>query len=176
VPYTAVTGNFLTSSLWNTQVRDASAFFAGVPAFSGYQSVAQSIPNGNAWASLLIDSETLDNYGGHSTSTNTSRYTPQVAGTYAVFGGVAWVANTTGDRRIQVTLNGNAVLGSANSMDPTQNVLAAQQTMAFVTVNGTTDYIEIQVSHSSSAALSTNNGSGASAMFTSSMRAVWICS
>lgn len=173
VPYTATTGNFLTASLWNAQVRDASAFFAGVPVFSGSQSVAQTINGSNAWTPLLIDTEAVDNYGGHSTSSNTSRYTVQLAGTYQIFGSVAWVASATGDRRIQITQNGNSAPGSANSFDPSQVVLAAQQTMAFATA-AVGDYFEIQVAHTAGATLGTNAGSGASAMFTSSMRVLWI--
>lgn len=175
VPYTATTGNFVTSALWNAQVRDASAFFAGVPTFIGYQTVAQSVPNGNAWTVITMDSEQVDNYGGHSTTTNTSRYTAQIPGTYAVFGSVAWQQSATGDRRVQITLNGNPVIGSANSMDPTQSVLMAQQAVGFVPMVAG-DYVEVQGCHTSSAALSTNNGSGVSAMFTSSLRVVWLSS
>lgn len=174
--YTATTGGFITAALWNAQVRDSSAFFAGVPVFSGYASVAQAINGGNNWVPLNIDSESVDNYGGHSTSTNTSRYTVQLAGTYQVFGSVAWTASATGDRRIQLTQNGTAVLGSANSFDPSQVVLGAQQTMAFVTA-AVGDYFETQVSHTATAAgtnFNTNAGSGASAMFTSSMRVLWV--
>jgi hypothetical protein len=144
--------------------------------FSGYQSVAQPINGGNNWVPLLIDSETVDNYGGHSTTTNTSRYTVQLAGTYQVFGSVAWTASATGDRRIQITQNGASVLGSANSLDPSQVVLANQQTMAFCTA-AVGDYFEVQVEHTATSAgtnFNTNAGSGASAMFTSSMRVLWI--
>jgi hypothetical protein len=176
VPYTATTGNFVTSALWNAQVRDASAFFAGVPVFSGYAAVTQAINGGNNWVPLLIDSESADNYGGHSTTTNTSRYTVQLAGTYLVFGSVAWSASATGDRRIQITQNGTAQLGSANSFDPSQVVLAAQQTMTVATA-AVGDYFEVQVSQTATSAgtnFNTNAGSGASAMFTSSMRVLWI--
>jgi hypothetical protein len=173
VPFTATTGNFLTSALWNTQVRDASAFFAGVPVFSGYQTVTQSIAGSNAWAPVLIDTETVDNYGGHSTSTNTSRYTVQLAGTYQIFGSVAWAASATGDRRIQITQNGTTIFGTGNSYDPSQVVLAGQQTMA-ITTAAVGDYFEIQGAHTAGASLNTSAGSGASAMFTSSMRVLWI--
>jgi hypothetical protein len=174
--YTAAPGNFLTSALWNAQVRDSNAFFAGVPVFSGYQSVAQPINGSNNWAPLLIDSETIDNYGGHSTTTNTSRYTVQLAGTYQVFGSVAWTASSTGDRRLQITQNGASVLGSASSFDPSQVVLCAQQTMCIVPA-AVGDYFEIQACHTATTSpttFNTNAGSGGSAMFTSSMRVLWI--
>ncbi|MFK0182086.1 hypothetical protein ACIQVR_39750 [Streptomyces xanthochromogenes] len=163
-------GLFVTSALWNAQVRDFNNFALGPPVFWGYQSSAQSIPNANAMTALTMDTELLDPDGGHSTVTNTSRYTPTVAGLYFVAGNAGWVANTAGDRRIQVGLNGGAVIGSGASMDPTQAVLHGIQTTSFVTCNGTTDYIEIMCAHSSTTALSTTVGG----LFAPSMRVFWI--
>ncbi len=87
------------------------------PAFWGYATSTQSIVNANTMTALNLDTEVLDPDGGHSTVTNTSRYTATVPGTYLVFGSVGWSNNNNGDRRIQISLNGAGVIGSGVSIN-----------------------------------------------------------
>jgi hypothetical protein len=122
------------------------------------QSVAQSIPSGTATA-LLFDIESLDTANGHSTTTNTSRYTCQTGkgGWYNVTGVVGFAANGTGAR--QATIRTNAA------------TIWAQVTVNAVTGGGGTgiyigkklflaagDYVEIFAYQSSGAAVSTSLG------------------
>lgn len=171
VPVSAsvVPGNFETAALWNAQVKALNDFLTAPPVFSGYATTAQSIPTGNAMTALNFDTEVLDSDGGHSTVTNTSRYTATVPGTYLVIGVVGWANTSGGDRRIQIALNGASIIGSATSMDPGQPVIHGLATSTFVTMNGTTDYVEVQAGHTAAAALLTSTGS-----FAPAMRVLWI--
>ncbi|MFF3151798.1 hypothetical protein [Streptomyces sp. NPDC057910] len=170
-PPSEAPGNFNTSALFNAQVRDLNNFALAPPVFIGYASTSQSIAGGNAMVALNLDIETLDPDGGHSTVTNTSRYIPTVAGLYLVFGSVGWPSTTTGDRRLQIALNGGGVIGSGAAFDPVNAVTAGMQTSAFVTCNGTTDYIEVMAAQASGGSLSTSAGAS---IFTASMRVLWI--
>jgi hypothetical protein len=167
---TEVPGNFITGAWQNAQVKALNDFLTAPPVFWGYATTTQSIVNSNVMTSLNLDTEILDPDGGHSTVTNTSRYTATVPGLYLVFGSVGWANTSGGDRRIQIALNGASIIGSGVSMDPSQAVLHGLQTTSFVTLNGTTDYVEVQAAQASAGALLTN----ASGIFSPSMRVLWI--
>ncbi|MFI2078458.1 hypothetical protein [Streptomyces triculaminicus] len=161
-------GQFITGALWNAQVKALNDFTTAPPVFSGYQTTAQSISNAT-FTSFTLDTEVVDSDGGHSTSTNTSRYTATVAGTYLVVGTAGWNGNATGYRRCRITLNGAAVPGAAVGADATNSVLCGQCVTAIVVMNGTTDYVEVQGQQSSGGALAAYN-----ADFAPSMRVYWL--
>ncbi|SHL76017.1 hypothetical protein [Streptomyces yunnanensis] len=163
-------GQFITGALWNAQVKGTTDYLTGPPVCSVYATAVQSMPGSNAMTALIFDTTVLDSDGGHSNVTNPSRYTATVPGTYLVIGAVAWVSNTTGDRRIQIALNGAGVTGSAASFDPMNPVICAHQAQALVTMNGTTDYVEVMVAQASGTSLSTSTGGA----FSPSMRVIWI--
>lgn len=169
-PPTETPGLYNTSALFNAQVRDLNNFGLGPPVFSGYAAATQSIPTGNVMTALSLDTELLDSDSGHSTVTNTSRYTATVAGTYFVIATVGWGASATGDRRIQIALNGAAIIGSGTGADANQVVTTGQVACTFVTLNGTTDYIEVMAAQNSGGTLSTVGGG----VFAPSMRVLWI--
>ncbi|PJM98136.1 hypothetical protein CG740_37265 [Streptomyces sp. CB01201] len=168
---TVAPGQFITGALWNAQVTALNNFALAAPVFFGYATTTQSIAGSNAMVALNLDTETLDADGGHSTVTNTSRYTPTVAGLYLVIGSVGWPNTVTGDRRLQIGLNGGGVIGSGASFDPSNAVTSGMQTSAFVTCNGTTDYIEVMAAQASGGSLVTSAGAS---IFTASMRVLWI--
>lgn len=168
-PPTEAPGNFNTAALFNAQVRDLNNFALAVPVFSGYQASSQAISN-STWTSITIDTERLDSDGGHSTVTNTSRYTATVPGLYLVFGTVAWAASGTGYRRTAVALNGSRPQGSAAGFDQAQVVQAGTFAMALITMNGVGDYVELQGQQNSGGALST----AASSDFSASFGVVWV--
>jgi hypothetical protein len=91
-PSTAAAGNFLTSALWNAQVRDAVNFLLNPPMFYGYATTGVAITAGG-YSAIGLDTEITDNYGGHSTTTNTSRYVCQLAGFYEVGGSASLPAS-----------------------------------------------------------------------------------
>ncbi|MFG2722719.1 hypothetical protein ACGFW5_31135 [Streptomyces sp. NPDC048416] len=170
VAVTESPGNYNTSALFNAQVAALNSFLTAPPIFFGYATTAQSIPGSNAMVGLNLDTELLDPDGGHSTVTNTSRYTPTVPGVYMVFGSVGWPNTTAGDRRLQIGFNGSGVVGSGSSFDPVNAVTSGMQCFGRVTANGTTDYIEVMAGQASGGAMNTTAGS----IFTASMCVHWI--
>ncbi|MGV9427049.1 hypothetical protein ACWDO7_22535 [Streptomyces sp. NPDC003656] len=155
-------GAFLTGALWNASVKALADWLlgsgtTGVPRFRGYQTSVQSLSD-NTWTPLNFDSETFDSDNGHSTSSNTSRYVVQVAGTYAVLGAAAFAANATGNRAARINVNGNSIPGSfVKTLAATASHSSAVACGAEVScVVG--DYIEVYGLHTAGAALNTSAG------------------
>ena len=145
-------GQFITGALWNSNVYSGLSFLKDRPIYVGQQQIVQSVAN-TAWAPLTFDTEIVDTYGGHSTVTNTSRYTCQVAGLYRVGGRAAFAANANGSRGARVHLNGNFIIGGAN-------LLGAGNLAGIAEVNhlvqlAVGDYVEIAGGQNSGGALST---------------------
>ena len=120
------------------------AFALNPPSFVGYANTSQLLPNAS-WSSLAIDTTSYDNYGGHSNSTNNSRYVAQVAGWYMVNGIYAPQAgNSSGFRAGRLTVNGNPVLGGASySATPTTAECSVVTPTKEVFLN-VGDYAEVQ--------------------------------
>ncbi|MFI0914235.1 hypothetical protein [Streptomyces abikoensis] len=161
-------GQFITGALWNAQVKALNDFLTAPPVFSGYQTTAQSIPTG-IFTTFTIDTEVVDSDGGHSTVTNTSRYTATVPGTYLVVGTAGWGPNATGYRRCRITLNGSAVNGAAVGADATTASLCGQCVSTIVVMNGSTDYVEVQGAQNSGGALAAYGQD-----FAPSLRVYWL--
>jgi hypothetical protein len=150
-------GNFWTSALWNTVILGGLSYLLAPVRFKGYSSTTQSIATGTAPVPLTLDTEIVDSDGGHSTSTNTSRYTAQTAGLYYVTGAVTFATNATNTRTLQVLLNGAAVNGAGVQAAPASNrgatVLAS--TLVQMSVG---DYVEIAAWQDSGGSLATSSG------------------
>lgn len=157
-----VPGNFLTSALWNAAVVNGLTFALNAPMFYGYQAVAQSIPN-NAATAITLDSESIDSYGGHSTSSNTSRYVAQVPGWYLCAATTVFGANTTAGRGATVYKNGVEVPGAAGFSSGATPYSSATG-MCFVYLNGSGDYVEMWGYQNCGAALATNTTHNSSFM------------
>lgn len=139
VAATEVPGNFLTGALWNANVKALGDFLENKPIFSGYQVAAQSIPTGT-FTPLSIDTEVVDSDSGHSTVTNTSRYTCQVAGLYLLTGNVVLPAAGTGTRGASFALNGSTTTGITGS----EQLIAPSPGFA-TTITPTPSYIRLAV-------------------------------
>jgi hypothetical protein len=149
--YTAATGNFLTAGLWNAQVRDGVGYLMSPPSFRAHSEAVQNLLDGQ-WISLNLETEEFDNYGGHSTTTNTSRYTCQVAGLYLVSGIAAFASNTNGWRAVRIQLNGTSTVhGSFVKTLPVSGGSAAVGTTCMVQLN-VGDYVEVQGNQNSGVA------------------------
>lgn len=71
----------------NRELRDRISFLHSPPiARLTSAGTSQTIPNGGVWTSINMTAESVDNYNGHSTSSNTSRYVFREAGLYFVAG------------------------------------------------------------------------------------------
>jgi hypothetical protein len=160
-------GNFDTAAWWNQNVYDMLTYGLNNPIFVGVQTIVQASLANTTWTTHTLDSETVDTYGGHSTTTNTSRYTAQVAGWYTVCGVSVWAANASGGRGARIHVNGAVIQGSA------QDVLASSSS-SFTGVMtpvravqlGVGDYVEVAGWQSSGGTLATGTASDlASALF-----------
>lgn len=106
----------VTAAMMNANVRDAVNWtFTSRPLAQMRQTVAQSLTNGS-YSAITFDAEDLDRDAGHSTVTNTDRYTVQTSGWYLCGGAVGFASNATGIRVARWTLNGTQVNGSTSSL------------------------------------------------------------
>lgn len=117
------------------------------------QTSAQSVGNGT-WAAINFQAEDHDTVGGHSTSTNVSRYTATKAGRYEISGAVCFAAAATGSTWSRWAVNGTELNGSASNMATTtsQTLLPARTMLITLTVG---DYVELQGTQFSGGSLST---------------------
>jgi hypothetical protein len=130
-PYTQaypIAGTTLAVS-WGDAVVRGINYYAGTPLTGDderpyaviRQTVAQALSSG-ASASILFDAEDIDTNNGHSTTTNTSRWTCPTGkpGWYSANWVGGFVSNATGDRLGWISISGGATryavnLGSAAS-------------------------------------------------------------
>lgn len=115
------------------------------------QSVSQALADATFTAVTLTD-EDYDSHSIHSTSSQTSRITPNVEGYYRFTGTVSWEAQSTGvgiDAHFR--LNGSTSITGAVRIPGTATIVAQQVTVT-VAMNGTTDYIELMARQDSAGA------------------------
>jgi hypothetical protein len=113
-PYSWSIGDIIATAILNG-IRDALTWSQNPPDFIGIQgTTVQSIGN-SAWTALNLDTNTLDSYSGHSTTSNTSRYVCQAgtAGWYTCGGVFAAAANSTANRGGRLQVNGSPIEGAA---------------------------------------------------------------
>lgn len=117
-----------------------------------------SVPN-NSFAAITWNSSTDDNWSGHSSVTNPSRYTAQVAGLYRFSGAYTTANNATGYRLVGWALNGvelaNSRIYNPNLSGTVNNSVVAATTKLRLNVG---DYVEMYVFQNSGASLNTTNG------------------
>lgn len=163
-PRTFVAGEVEAAAYFNA-LRDAINFLANKPMAVLTQTTAQTINNGVA-AQITFDSTVTDTYGGHSNSTNNTRYTAQVAGWYLVIGSSVWNNISGGDRTMTINKNGSVVpyYGIGNPA-ATVNVNPGETASGLVQLNAG-DYVEIGVYQDSGGAIALKGGG-------SSMAIIW---
>jgi hypothetical protein len=121
-----------------------SAFNNVQPVFHGYQAVAQTFTNNTA-AAATLDSELFDELAGHSTSSNTSRYTPPIPGLYIALACVAFTNGFAGPCSLAVRRNGTLLAGTPVSTFHAVNQAAVANSFTawgIFDMNGSTDYLE----------------------------------
>ncbi|MGW1744603.1 hypothetical protein ACWCRD_03085 [Streptomyces sp. NPDC002092] len=152
---TEVPGNFWTSALWNTNVLGGLNYLFAPVRFKGYSSTTQSLGSSTSSTVLTLDTETVDSDGGHSTTTNTSRFTAQTAGLYVVTGSVCFATNSAGTRTLQVFLNGAGITGSAVQAAPSASNGTSVYTGTIVQL-AVGDYVELAAWQNSGSTLTTS--------------------
>ncbi len=165
---TEAPGNFNTGALFNATAKAVGDWQINVPRFKGYASSSQALSSGTTYVALTLDSEYLDSDAGHSTVTNTSRYTCQVAGWYWVQG-TASLPNGSGNRSLQLTINGTAAPGTTLIASAATGNSWAGMVSGLVQL-AVGDYLELQIWQNSSGSLSTNTTLG----LQPTMSAIWI--
>lgn len=152
-------GEVVTAAYFNSNVRDAGNFFLGVPIVQLRQTSTQTLTTATITA-INMDAEDVDSDSGHSTVTNTSRYTPATAGWFQFSGKVSYAANATG-RRGAIWLKNGSVVNGGGVTGPTTaaSVCEVCATTIQIQANGTTDYVEIAGFQESGGNLATSVGS-----------------
>ncbi len=150
-------GELVTAAYMNSNVRDAGNFLLARPMAILRQTSAQSFAN-NTWTGVLFDTEDLDRDAGHSTVTNTSRYTGQTTGYYLGLYTMPWSPNGTGGRWAKLRLNGTDAVATTPGRDSRLTAGAGVDTAAsgsgIVYLNGSTDFAELVAYQGSGGALS----------------------
>ncbi len=165
VPRTFGVSEFETAAYLNS-VRDALNFLLKPPIASLYQGTGQVVGN-NAFTALNMDNTINDSYGGHSNSTNPSRYTAQVAGWYTVSGAAGWTTNTTGARGAAIYVNGSTINGGSGVAAPSPGSSVTVTAIGAIEVFlNAGDYVEIDGYQNSGVNLTTQTGGSLTSYFT----------
>jgi hypothetical protein len=128
--------------------------------FQAHQTVAQSIPIATDTA-LTFPAEDYDTDGGHSVSSNTSRYTAQTAGVYKVWGAYhSLSANTDYGAFIRVNGTSGAYSYSRAAKPASGDCYLPVAPVEIGLAVG--DFVEICVRQTSTGALNTSTSNGGS--------------
>ncbi len=151
-------GDFLTAALWNGAVVGGIGALQSPVIFKGYATTAQTIASGTTSIPILLDTEEIDTDGGHSVTTNTSRYTCQTAGVFLVFGSVTWAQNTTGSRAAEILKSGASLPGGVSQTSPSAGNGVTSTGLVLVRL-AVGDYIELAAWQNSGGSLATSSSS-----------------
>jgi hypothetical protein len=119
-----------------------------VPTFFIRNTAAQSL-NNTTFTALLFNTDDNDSDNGHSTVTNTDRYTVPKSGLWQFSAGVSFLPSAVGIRIIRLTINGNNIAGSGNSSPNLSRVVRVQCSAG--------DIMRVEAWQSSGGALSTGS-------------------
>lgn len=133
---------------------DRIELLSSMPTAHMRQIVAQSIPNGTT-TPITFTAHDIDSHGGHSTTTNTSRYTCQVAGTYQLAGGIGWSSSTAGRRNAWWRKNGSDVVGTESGADSDVTGIIATIARTILIDLDVGDYVELTGTQESGGSLNT---------------------
>jgi hypothetical protein len=155
IPAQEIPGNLVTGALWNANVFNGLTYMLNPPIFVGYQNTSQSIGQ-TVWTPISIDTTTVDSYGGHSNTTNNSRYTAQVAGWYTVCGVYGTgTGSSTGFRAARIQVNGSPIVAGAVYMLANGSVETGVVTPTKDVYLNAGDYVEVAAWQNSGASLGT---------------------
>ncbi len=170
VPATITAGTSPTAAALNTFRDGITQQQGGSPSAGAldyavlYQIVANAAWTTATWATITFTSEGIDSASGHSTSTNTSRYTCVHTGWYHVIGGIAFAANGTGARGARLAVNGTALdrRVMVQAVTPTYTTEIEINRRISLTAG---DYVELQGFQASGGNLATSYTAGAEGSF-----------
>lgn len=177
VPHTWTAGDDATSAnmqsltdtgLWN--LGSATSTGATKTLMSLRQTTAQAIPT-TTWTALTFTTEDADYDGGHSTVTNTSRFTATVPGFYLCMGGVVYTAITTGFRMGTCWAISGTLANACEVWTPTLtgSVIAVPARTQLLYLNAGS-YLELMTYQNSAGSVNTSVNSSAQSSFC----AMWV--
>ena len=119
-------------------------------------SAVQSIAN-NVYATLLWSTNTIDNQGLHSTTSNTDRIYIKEPGTYRISAQFSFAGNATGNRQARIQKNGAAL--NRTTVTQPSNAAGVASTMHSSILNAAVpgDYFSVEVYQNSGGALDHQN-------------------
>ena len=113
----------------------------------------QSVANATLTA-LAFNTEAADNNAIHDTATNNSRLTLNKVGLWLVHGSATFALNATGDRFLQIRVNGDANNRPGNnSRGGSATLSPGVEVTALVRASAVTDYVELMAYQNSGGAL-----------------------
>lgn len=149
-PRTWTVGELLTAAKMNTDVRDGLNFLLAPPLAVLTKNATQSFSSGS-YVAVTWPTELVDRDGGHSTSSNTSRYTSQTAGYYTLHEWHEWsLDSTSGYRRTGFRVNGSSVTHQEGRPQPSLMNMTHLSGMVFLAVG---DYVEVMADQNSGTSL-----------------------
>lgn len=158
--YPASTGH---TRLWEhlqtlaTNINDDVVNLAAPPLAVLRQTTGQTIAN-NVFAAITLTTEDIDTANGHSTSSNTSRYTAQRAGYYQVSGRVSFVTSATAQRTGKLTKNGADIASSGNNIQAMSGGQTMCPVLPVIVQLAVGDYVELWGNQNSGGNLDTYVG------------------
>lgn len=147
----------LSSTNLHAYLRDPVRFLMRKPAAVLRQVTTPQPFASGTFTAVTFNAEDLDDdvdsIGGHSTSTNTSRYTARYPGWYLLGGGCSFAANATGRRGVRWAVNGTAINGSfvIGPASAANETAVAARAMLVLLAEG--DYVELQAYQNSGVSL-----------------------
>lgn len=168
IPRTFTTGETETAAFYNA-MRDALNFLLNPPVCNATQATAQTLATAT-WTALTLDATVEDSYGGHSNSTNNSRYTAQVAGWYMAFAAACFSSNATGWRGIRLEKNGAVFAGAATEVGTNPSGVCTIASPSAIVFLNAGDYLEAYGFQNSGGNLATSVNTDADC----SLTVVWV--
>lgn len=126
-------------------------------------SAVQSIPHNTNTALSFTGAESIDTDGWHNPASNDSRITPNRAGNYDIRGSAAMAGRTDyGTISVWIRKNGTVNIAPATRINPPAiSQITVTPVQCFFDANGTTDYFEVVVLHTNTAAVAVNTNNSA---------------
>jgi hypothetical protein len=148
-----------TGAVTADSVTSTGLITGNTPLFVGLQNAEQTLANATS-TPIALAQELIDTHGGHSTVTNNSRYTAQVAGWYLVSGAVNFKANAS-NRRAALLFKNGLELPGGGSIVPPPNVHTRVPTPTLPVFLAVGDYVDLRGFQDSGGNLNTEMVSGA---------------
>jgi hypothetical protein len=139
-------GNALLTSDGSGSITTNNIGGQNTPAFEAQGSAETTGVSDNTWTKVIMNTEVFDTAGAYDHSSN-YRFTPQVAGKYYVYGGMAMYSQTSDKLQIanlSIYKNGSNYKYIANNFsDASEHNEAGLVIATTVVMNGSSDYVEL---------------------------------